>query len=110
MALYYELPIYKTSYDLLVEIFKFSKNFSREYKFTIGKRLKNETIEMITNIYKANKTHNKVEFIDKACENTEIIRLYLRVLKDLRQIGLKRHIAINEKIKTISLCLISFAF
>ena len=43
MAIFNNLPVYKESYDLLVEIFKFTKNFSREYKYTLGERLKNET-------------------------------------------------------------------
>jgi len=51
MALYNDLPVYKASYDLLVEIFQFVKNFNKEYKYTIGEKLKNETIEMIANIY-----------------------------------------------------------
>lgn len=38
MATYDNLPVYKASCDLLVEIFKFTQNFSREYKFTLGER------------------------------------------------------------------------
>lgn len=53
MAIYNNLPVYKVSYELLVELFKFTKNFSREYKLTIGESIKKETIEMITNIYRA---------------------------------------------------------
>ncbi len=59
MAIYVHLPVYKASYDLLVEIFKFTKNFSKEYKYTIGEKLKNETTELITNIYRANSTYSK---------------------------------------------------
>ena len=55
MALYTALPVYKVAYDLLIEIFKRTKLFSREYKYTIGERLKNESLELIINIYKANK-------------------------------------------------------
>ena len=36
MALYDELPVYKASYDLLLAIFQFTKNFSREFKYTVG--------------------------------------------------------------------------
>ena len=92
----------KAAYDLLLEIFKFSANLKREHKFTLGEKLKNEATDLLTNIYKANKTFNKAELIDKARENTEIIRLYLRVLKDLKEIGMKRHIALNEQIENIS--------
>ena len=40
MADYYELPVYKASYDLLLGIFGFAKNFSKEYKYTVGEILK----------------------------------------------------------------------
>jgi hypothetical protein len=39
MALYNHLPVYKTSYDLLVELFRFVKDFSRDYKFTLGESM-----------------------------------------------------------------------
>ena len=61
--------------------------------------MKNEVSDLLTTIYKANKTHNKLELIDNARENTEIVRFYLRVLKDLNEIGLKRHVALNEQVE-----------
>ncbi len=45
MALTQELPIYKATYDLVLVIFRQVKNFSKEYKYTLGERLKNEAIE-----------------------------------------------------------------
>jgi hypothetical protein len=73
---------------LLVEIFRFTQNFSREFKYTLGERLKNETIDMITHIYRANTQQNKFDTLQKARENIEIIRLYMRLLKDLKLVGL----------------------
>jgi hypothetical protein len=35
MVLQNELPIYKATYDLLLEIFKFTKEFGKEYKYTV---------------------------------------------------------------------------
>ena len=35
MATYDLLPVYKSTYDFLLEIFRFSKSFTREYKYTI---------------------------------------------------------------------------
>lgn len=43
MAQYEDLPVYKATYDLLLGIFRFTKDFSREYKYTVGEKLKNET-------------------------------------------------------------------
>ncbi len=102
MAIYDNLPVYKTSYDLLVELFKLVKNFSREWKFTIGEEIKKETIEMIINIYRANSSWEKKEKIRCARGNIETIRLLLRLLKDLKQIGLERFVSLNEKIESVS--------
>ena len=33
MALYGFLPVYKVSYDLLVDLFVFTKEFNKEYKY-----------------------------------------------------------------------------
>jgi len=46
MSTYNDLPVYKATYDLLLEIFRFTKGFSKEYKYTVGESLKKETIEL----------------------------------------------------------------
>jgi len=39
MAQYEHLPIYKQTYDLLLRIMTATKNFPREYKYTLGQKL-----------------------------------------------------------------------
>ena len=80
MARYDHLPVYKISYELLILIFRITKDFSREYKYTIGQEVKKESIEMITNIYRANSRVDKKELIQKAGENIEAQQL-LMVIK-----------------------------
>lgn len=53
MAQHSELPVYKATYDLLLAIFQFTKDFSREYKYTVGESLKKETIELLDLFYRA---------------------------------------------------------
>ncbi len=36
MAFYVDLPVYKATWDLLLVIFKLTKNFTRECKYTVG--------------------------------------------------------------------------
>lgn len=102
MTTYDYLPVYKVSYDLLVELFRFTKGFTREYKFTLGESIKNEVIEMIRNIYRANSSYTKEKIIQSARENIETIRLYLRLLKDLKQVNLEKFVYLNEKIESVS--------
>ena len=86
MAIYTNLPVYKTSYDFLVELFVITKEFNREYKYTLGENIKKESLEMIANIYRANSSQNKAPFIQKAREKIEAIRIFFRLTRDLRQV------------------------
>lgn len=105
MALYTALPVYKVAYDLLIEIFKRTKLFSREYKYTVGERLKNESLDLILHIYKANKSQkqNRLKYIAGARENVETIRLLLRLTKDLQVIGNKPFVFLNGKVEDVSI-------
>ena len=102
MATYNNLPVYKASYDLLLDIFRFTANFTREYKFTVGEKLKNETLSLILLIYKANSSKAKVEILQEAREQIELIRVLIRLLQDLKQISLKSFVIINKKIENVS--------
>ena len=51
MAQYQHLPIYKLTYDILLRIMQVTKDFPREYKYTLGQKLKDETTELIVLIY-----------------------------------------------------------
>ncbi len=102
MALYNELPVYKASYDLLLDIFRFTANFTREYKFTVGEKLKNETLTLILLVYKANSSTAKVEILQEAREQIELIRVLIRLMQDLKQVSLKSFVIINKKIENVS--------
>ena len=77
----------------------------KDYKYTVGEKLKNEIMDLLMNIYRANKTKDgklKKEKIEKAQENVEVIRILFRLLNDLKQTGLKNFVKINEKIENVS--------
>jgi len=102
MSLHQELPVYKSSYDLLVEIFLFTKEFTKEYKYTVGESLKKETVELLIIIYRANSRPDKYFLLQEARERIEVIRLFIRLMKDLHQINIKKFVLINQKIEEVS--------
>jgi hypothetical protein len=55
MALYYDLPVFKDVYQVILKIFDYTKDFPREYKFTLGQDLKRDGINLVRSIYRANK-------------------------------------------------------
>jgi hypothetical protein len=54
MALYYDLPVFKDVYQLILKIFDYTKDFPREYKFTLRQDLKRDGINLVRSIYTAN--------------------------------------------------------
>ena len=102
MTMYYNLPVYKQSYDLFLEIFKLTKEFNREYKYTIGEELKKEMTAVIINIYRANYGKERHYHIEKARENIEVVRLFIRLLKDLKQIKVEKIAKLNLSIEELS--------
>ncbi len=55
MALYYDLPVYRDTYKLILKIFECTKDFSKEYKYTLGQDMKRDALQLVRSIYRANK-------------------------------------------------------
>ncbi len=91
------------SYKLLVEIYTSLKNLSKEYKYTIGEKVKEKAFDILVNIYKANKTKEKVVYLDNALDDTEFIRLSLRLLRDLNILNDRKFILLNEIVEDVFL-------
>ena len=102
MARYDNLPVYKSSYDLLIRIFEFCRGFTREYKYTLGEKLKDEALELIVDIYRANVSEQKSASLARAREHAEVVRLLLRLTKDLKQIDLKKFALLNDNLEGVS--------
>ena len=60
MALYYDLPIFKEVYQLILKIFNYTKDFPKEYKYTLGQDMKRDGIQLVRSIYSANKAKDKL--------------------------------------------------
>ena len=99
---YDELPVYKASYDLILEVFKTSQTIKREYRYTLGERLKMEIVELMMCIYHANITVDKEPHILKAREHIEVIKLQIRLLHDLGQMPNRNMATLNLNIESIS--------
>ena len=102
MTTYDNLPVYKTSYDLLLLVFQSVKEFKKEYKYTLWDTIKKEIIELIASIYKANSQTDKKMSITVSREKVEILRLYFRLSRDLKILNLHKYIEINLLLESIS--------
>lgn len=102
MAIYDNLPVFKDTYDLLLQIIRMSMNLQRDFRYTIGERLKIEIMDLCIYIYKANGSYEKQEFIKQARERMVVVKLQVRVLHDVKQISVKQFAMLADKMESIS--------
>jgi hypothetical protein len=91
MAQIKHLPIYKTAYELLETTVRVTKDFPRDFKYSLGDKIRGEVIDLVVFIFKANATKKeRAEHAGKILERIEVIDLLVRLTKDLRLITVKQ--------------------
>lgn len=102
MALYSELPIFKASYDLLIYVFQITKHFPKEYKYTLGEKVKTLLLDLILAVFHANKAHNKIVFLDQVQTHIETIKILLRISHDLKIISTEKFAHASLLLESVS--------
>jgi hypothetical protein len=97
MALTTTLPIYKVAYNLLDVITDLTKNMPRDFKMSIGGKLRDECVEIVTLIFRANVAADKSVHLEGLLERLQVSELLLRLSKD------KRLISVGQYAKAIEL-------
>ncbi len=90
MALHTELPIHKTAYDLLGLVVDYVKHMNRDYKQSLGWKLRDECLEILASIYRANCAAHKRPDLDAVVERTQLVVLLLRLARDKGAISSKQ--------------------
>lgn len=103
MVIYENLPVYKASYDLILQLFHVIKKFPKEFKYTLWEQIKKEALMLISYIYKANIIKDRRnESLQKCRAYLESNKVLIRISKDLHILSLHKFIAINQSIELIS--------
>jgi hypothetical protein len=101
LALYYDLPVYQDTYRLILKIFELTKEFPREYKYTLGQDMKRDGLVLVRSIYRANKTKEKREHLEQFLDDFEILKLEVRLCTDLRILSTKKQAQVSELMEGI---------
>lgn len=101
MALTEQLPVYRDVYRLILLVFQYTKNFPREYKYTLGQDMKRDAITLVRSIYRANRSAEKRVWLEEFLDNYEILKLELRLAVDLHLITVKHLAEMSERMEVI---------
>ncbi len=95
MALYYDLNVFKDVYMLILMVFEVTKDFPREYKYTLGQDMKRDAIQLVRSIYRANKAKDKKEYLEAFLDDFEILKLEIRLCTDMKILAIRKQAEIS---------------
>jgi hypothetical protein len=87
VALHTSLPIHKTAYDLLDVVTDLARNMPRDFKQSIGGEIRNEIVEIIKAIFRANCARDKDPHLEGLQEHLQVVELWLRLSRDKKLIS-----------------------
>jgi hypothetical protein len=79
-VLHHELPVYKTTFDLLSVAVDLTRNLPRDLKRHLGDEVLGGCTQMVVLVFRANIAREKVPHIEELLERVEVVNLLLRVL------------------------------
>ena len=101
MALYYDLPVFKEVYQLILKIFEYTKDFPKEYKYTLGQDMKRDGIQLVRSIYRANKAKDKRAYLEQFLDDFEVLKLEIRLSMDMKILSLKKQAELSKLIVVV---------
>lgn len=102
MAIYTNLPIYRATYDLLLEVERFMPNVPRQSRYTLCQNLNERIMEILVLVYKANASRNKLPMISQMRSKLVEVQVFFRLLADMRHISEKMYVAMADKTSGMS--------
>lgn len=91
MALHTNLPIYREAYKLFEVILELTRSMPREFKQSIGGKLRDECIEICVLIFRANTMRDRAGHLLDLIERLQVAELLLRLARDKRLISTKQY-------------------
>lgn len=88
MARYDHLPIFKSSYALCLLTYKITHNFGKDYRYTLGERMKGTAHDILDLLIETNSANidEKGKLLSAFLLENEKFRMYARIACDLGRI------------------------
>ncbi|MDR3479042.1 MAG: four helix bundle protein [Gammaproteobacteria bacterium] len=96
MALYTELPVYRDTYQLILRVFGVTKEFSKEYQYTLGQDMKRDALQLMCSIHRANKHGNRAEHLEVFLDELELLKLEIRLCVDMKLVPIRKQALLSE--------------
>jgi len=91
MALSEDLPLYRDTYRLLNELLPLTQEFPRFYRYSLGSRMVELNLDMLSLIYRANGSADKSGPLGEFLDRYRMLLMLFRVCVEQRVIAERRY-------------------
>ena len=101
MVLYYELPVYRDTYQLILKVFEVTGGFPKEYNYSLGQDMKRDALQLVRSIYRANKSDEKKQHLETFLDDFELLKLEIRLCTDMKILSFKKQAELSVLMDSI---------
>lgn len=97
------MPILHRIYDLYKLFYQYLKSFPQKDRYSLGQKCENlilDILELIIAVIQTPK-NNKINLLNEASVKLNILRIIIRLAKDVKALDFKKYIVLQEKINEI---------
>ncbi|OGY43588.1 MAG: hypothetical protein A3B89_04945 [Candidatus Buchananbacteria bacterium RIFCSPHIGHO2_02_FULL_40_13] len=94
----FDIPIFKKVYELYKNTYEYRKQVNRQDRFTIWQRNENLILELLEYILTASQISKieKLPILEQASVKLNFLRVFLRLMKELKIIDTKKYITMEQ--------------
>ena len=99
----FDTPIFTKTYELYKEIYSLRNTLPKSDRYAIWQKVEATTLEILEAILIAISIskNEKVKILEKASKKLNILRVFIRLSKDVKAIDNKKYIILQEKLDEI---------
>lgn len=98
-----DIPIFKVTYELYKSFYTHRKHIAKQDKFTIWQRSESVVLEVLEGILWASQLpkKDKLPVLERVSIRLNFLRVFLRLMKDLKVLDNKKYISFQQTIDEI---------
>lgn len=99
----FDIPIFKKAYDLYKTFYGYRGTVPKQDRYTVWQRCENIILDILEGILLASQAYksDKLPVLEKVSLKLNFLRVFLRLMKEIKTIDTKKYIALQEIVDEI---------
>ena|SRR3989344_8077228 len=99
----FDIPIFKKAYELYKTFYSYRLAVSKQDRYTLWQRCENIILDVLEGILFASRVfkHEKLPILEKTSLKLNFLKVFLRLMKEIKAIDVKKYIVLEEMLDEI---------